>query len=105
MRRRVIGAEKENSGGFTKPEGKVTLDVDEDYWSAIYPVLDGVKVGVWNQTYYSNWLKLRKYNAQMELIGDLTWQRETTLTQSDCAYFQAGYSKYMDVLELHATWL
>lgn len=104
MRRRVMAGE-ESPGGFIKPEGKVKLDVDKGYWSAVYPVLDGVKVGVWNQNYYSNWMKIRKYNASMELIGDLNWQWETTLTQSDCAYFQAGYSKFVDALELHATWL
>ena len=105
MRRRVIGAEKENSGGFAKPEGEVLLHTGDTEFSDVYPVLDGVDVYVISNGGSSNWLGLKKYDASMQLTGELAWQNKTRLMPEECSYFQARTCHYTGLQGVYATWL
>lgn len=105
MRRRVILAEKENSGGFAKPEGEVLLHTGDIEFSDVYPVLDGVDVYVLNNRETSNWLGLKKYDASMQLIEELTWKSKTRLMPEECSYFQARMCHYTGNQGVYATWL
>lgn len=106
MRRRVIFTEKENSGGFAKPEGEVLLHTGDTEFSDVYPVLDGVDVYVINGAEKTNWLGLKKYDASMQLIEELRWKVETRLMPDECSYFQARTCHYVPSIKgVYATWL
>ena len=90
---------------FVKPEGTVTLEITENGFTDKYPVLDGVKVGVWNVSFYSNWLKLNIYDSEGELIETRNWQGLTTLTQDNGCYFEATLNNNTGTQVIHATWL
>lgn len=91
--------------GFTKPDGVITLKLDKNYMSDMYPILDGVVIGVWNASFWSNWLKYYTYDSEGNQLSNNTWKGRTTLTKDDGSYFKAGISRESNQAEVRAEWM
>lgn len=103
MFRRLMTPHEES--GFTKPDGVITLKLDENCMSDMYPILDGVVIGVWNISYWSNWLEYYTYDSEGNQLSHNKWKERTTLTKDDGYYFKAGIATKNNTAEVRAEWM
>lgn len=95
-----------NEVKFVKPDGEVVLlSASTSYiYTDIYPVLDGVTVRLW-KSYDTNWLGIKRYDVKMNLISDSKWNSKTTISPSECVYFQLyGCQSHEEAYKIYALW-
>lgn len=88
MRRRCLKTENQS---FVIPTEPIVLVIKgTDGWSEKYPVGNGVEIIMFDSeslSARSNWLAVRIYNTNDELVGEEEWIQNKIITPEDASYF------------------
>lgn len=88
MRRRCL--KTENQSFVIPTEPIILVMAGTDGWTEKYPVGNGVEITMFADetlSSQSNWLAVRTYDTNDELVGEESWIKNKIITPEDASYF------------------